>query len=607
MGRFMALKRVLTGAVAAVTMLAMAPEAASFAFVDGAGNTLEWKTESGKQYWYENGVKQGVYGSKGNVWYWDGAAGKETERGREIYDPESDGWYWLDAIYDGAKAANKEVFMPYIYSDEEGKGADWISEVAALSNKTSETVKKDGGEVVDLSAQIAGAIKAHGGDGAGKWVRYDAEGKMVKGWYKVQGSDETLYPDQKGNVYYYDRQTGLMAKGDVTIDGVKYTFDTVSGKLTSGNAPYIADRNAGTDTNKEDNKTEDNKTEDNKTEDTKTEDTKTDNNADTGSDTKKNENTDNTVDLSNRPNANKKTGIAKELGVGDIAPDFTAELANGETFTLSDYDDKTVLINIWATWCGPCKSEMPAIQKLYEENDEDLVIVCVNCGETKAVVDEFVNTTGYTFNVAYDTDYTINTYYPTMYVPYTVIVRNGIVKKKFVGTQSYDSFKAAIEKAKTSSNNPLDDRANATLGIGDPVVLDVGDAAPDFTAELANGETFTLSDYDDKTVLINIWATWCGPCRSEMPDIQKLYEDNRDDLEIVCVNYEQSKTTVDNFLSQEGYTFNVAYDPDGTIVAYYPSSGIPYTVIVRGGIIKSIFVGTRDYDTFKKAVDKAAE
>ena len=209
-----------------------------YAYQDGE-NTYEWRTgEDGKQYWYENGIRQGVMGDKGNVFR------DNLERGREIYDRESDAWYWLDAKYKGAKAVNKEVFIPYIYRNEEEILSDWawLGSVSALSNRTAEIVQKVGGEVVDLSDQVQNSIRSHGAGATasdGKWVRYDSEGRMIKGWYKVQGDDEILYPDQAGNVYYYDRQTGLMAKGTVTIDGVEYTFDKVRGYLISGNEPDL--------------------------------------------------------------------------------------------------------------------------------------------------------------------------------------------------------------------------------------------------------------------------------------------------------------------------------------------------------------------------------
>ncbi len=185
-----------------------------------AGDYTGWFSQGGKAYWYEGGVRQGNL-ADGKCFSYEG-----TVRGREIYDPASDGWYWLDVNADGAKACNKEVFMPYIYQDEEGHLSEdeWIEEVAGLSNRTEP-------QNVDLSAQIAGAIRSHGGEGAGKWVRYDAQGKMIKGWYTVQGSDVSLYPEQAGNTYYYDMQTGLMAKGRVMIDGTEHCFDEVTGVM----------------------------------------------------------------------------------------------------------------------------------------------------------------------------------------------------------------------------------------------------------------------------------------------------------------------------------------------------------------------------------------
>ena len=143
---------------------------------------------AGKRYWYEDGGRQGIYGDKKNIydtWYGN------LERGREIYDPISDAWYWLDAVYDGAAAYNKEVWMPYIFQ-------------------------------TDL---------AYGINPQGKWVRYDSHGAMIKGWYTVDGTDAYIYPEQSGNTYYYDLITGEMFKGIRTINNVNYHFDELTGAL----------------------------------------------------------------------------------------------------------------------------------------------------------------------------------------------------------------------------------------------------------------------------------------------------------------------------------------------------------------------------------------
>ena len=75
---------------------------------------------------------------------------------------------------------------------------------------------------------------------------------------------------------------------------------------------------------------------------------------------------------------------AGALNEGDEAPDFTADLAGGGTFTLSDHKDEVVLVNFWATWCGYCIDEMPALEKLRKDNIEGLTILAVDCMETKA-------------------------------------------------------------------------------------------------------------------------------------------------------------------------------------------------------------------------------
>ena len=65
----------------------------------------------------------------------------------------------------------------------------------------------------------------------GKWVRYGADGKMLKGWVTIGGDLAELYPDQAGNTYYYDTVTGTMARGTITIDGVSYYFNKSTGVL----------------------------------------------------------------------------------------------------------------------------------------------------------------------------------------------------------------------------------------------------------------------------------------------------------------------------------------------------------------------------------------
>ena len=142
--------------------------------------------------------------------------------------------------------------------------------------------------------------------------------------------------------------------------------------------------------------------------------------------------------LENRPNATLGTGSVKDLNEGDVAPDFTVKLVDGSSFTLSDHDDEVVLINFWASWCGPCVGELPAFERLHA--DGDAVILGVNCAESVSVVNNFVQNNGYTYPIAYDTDYTVGYYYPTDGIPYTLVVDHGVIHEIFEGASDADSM-----------------------------------------------------------------------------------------------------------------------------------------------------------------------
>ena len=112
-------------------------------------------------------------------------------------------------------------------------------------------------------------------------------------------------------------------------------------------------------------------------------------------------------------------------------------------------------------------------------------------------------------------------------------------------------------------------------------------AAPNFTLTDQYGNTHTLSDYQGKTVFLNFWATWCGPCKSEMPDIQKLYEsygENSGDLVVLAVAnpgvQDASQEEIEQFLEDNGYTFPVLMDTTGMVLVAYGISAFPTTFMI---------------------------
>jgi len=137
-----------------------------------------------------------------------------------------------------------------------------------------------------------------------------------------------------------------------------------------------------------------------------------------------------------------------------------------------------------------------------------------------------------------------------------------------------------------------------------------GDSALDFTVDLTDGSSFTLSEQAGKVVLVNFWATWCGPCVREMPDIVKLYNEyaSGDEVEIIFINCGESAKTVQAFLNRQKYTVPVACDTSNAISNTYNVNAIPRTVIFgKDGVVTNDFTGSQNYNTFKSAIDSALE
>lgn len=141
-------------------------------------------------------------------------------------------------------------------------------------------------------------------------------------------------------------------------------------------------------------------------------------------------------------------------------------------------------------------------------------------------------------------------------------------------------------------------------------------AAPDFTLTDQFGESHTLSDYQGKIVFLNFWATWCGPCKSEMPDIQALYEahgGNAEDLVVLGVaqpgvGREGSREDIADFLSEGGYTYPVVMDEDGSVFAQYGIRAFPTTfMILSDGTVYGYVEGALSADIMEDIVRQTLE
>lgn len=136
--------------------------------------------------------------------------------------------------------------------------------------------------------------------------------------------------------------------------------------------------------------------------------------------------------------------------------------------------------------------------------------------------------------------------------------------------------------------------------------------APDFTVTDANGVKHKLSDFKGKKVFLNFWATWCGPCKIEMPEFQKAYEKYKDEIEFLIVNVdgggESSVPKAKKFIEDNGYTFPVYYDTLNEGAIKYGISSIPATYFIdEEGNFVAYQIGALNAATLQKGINMLLE
>ncbi len=124
----------------------------------------------------------------------------------------------------------------------------------------------------------------------------------------------------------------------------------------------------------------------------------------------------------------------------------------------------------------------------------------------------------------------------------------------------------------------------------DALALDA--PAPSFELESLSGELVRLEDFRGQHILLNFWATWCGPCRLEMPAFQDRFKEHGGDLQIVAVNFDEPQHEVQNFVDELGLTFEILLDPGAEIQRLYQVRGYPTSYFVDAeGVIRVIHIG----------------
>ncbi len=131
---------------------------------------------------------------------------------------------------------------------------------------------------------------------------------------------------------------------------------------------------------------------------------------------------------------------------------------------------------------------------------------------------------------------------------------------------------------------------------------DPGHPAPDFAIHLPDGSTAHLSDYRGRPVILNFWATWCPPCRLEMPDLVETYETHKDEgLVVIAIDDAEAHDLVSAFVEEFGMTMPVVVDPQGDVMRAYKTNSLPSSFFIdRDGVVRVRWLGLLTPDVLEQ-------
>ncbi len=264
-----------------------------------------------------------------------------------------------------------------------------------------------------------------------------------------------------------------------------------------------------------------------------------------------------------------------KLKAGDSVPDFTVITPEGKEAKFSDYaKGKTVVIDLWATWCGPCIAVLPHYQEMsVKYRDAGVVFLGVCSFDTREAFDKWhaANREKFTFPLVFDpagkpSQADKTSYQRTLMwqlsggvitpLPTTLVVNP---EGKFVGSYvgAGDSVSDSLGHLLLRSGVNLQpaDRPKAVAAATimakpsgpapaspPPATLAAGAVAPDFSMQTVDGKQLKLSDFKGKIVILDFWATWCGPCISSFPHTQKIAEKYKDQDVVILASGTSDKT-----------------------------------------------------------------
>ncbi len=303
--------------------------------------------------------------------------------------------------------------------------------------------------------------------------------------------------------------------------------------------------------------------------------------------------------------------------VGKPAPLFKVTDIKGKELSLEKYKGQVVLLDFWATWCGPCINELPNVQKTYEKyKDKKFQIIGISLDMSIKKLDTFLKGNELPWIHYLDKTATVSKQYRITAIPSMFLIDGkGVIRTTDLrGTKLEKAVDALVKEnlLKPTDPNAPTKTIPATKMVEKPdipventskteeVILEdlVGKPVPDFTVKGLDGKELSMKDFKGQVVLIDFWATWCGPCIKEMPKVKKTYAKFKDQkFAIISISLDSSIDPLKAYITKEELSWKQYWDQDRTVRNLFGVKFIPTAIIIDGeGIVRKAKVGGFDLE-----------